>query len=46
MQMKDGRLLKIVLFGQLSRAKEYRSSLSWEGGRDVIKKELKEIGIS
>jgi hypothetical protein len=43
--MKDGRLPKIVLFGQPSRAKPKagRPRLGWE---DVIKKDLKEIGTS
>jgi hypothetical protein len=43
--MKDDRLPKIVLFGQPFRAKRKADnpSLGWE---DVIKKNLKEMGIS
>ena len=43
--MKDGRLPKIILFGQPSRAKwkAGRFHLGWE---DVIKKDLKEMGTS
>ena len=45
LRMKDDRLPKIFLFVQPSRAKRKagRPSLRWE---DVIKKDLKEIGIS
>jgi hypothetical protein len=44
-QMKDGRLPKIILFSQPSRAKwkAGRFHLGWE---DVIKKDLKEMGTS
>jgi hypothetical protein len=43
--MKDDRLPKIVLFGQPSRAKRKvgRPLLGW---KDVIKKDLKEMGTS
>ena len=43
LRMKDDRLLKIVLFGQPSRAKQKadRPCLGWD---DVIKKDLKEVG--
>ena len=43
--MKDGKLLKIVLFGQPSRAerKAGRPRLGWE---DAIKKDSKELGTS
>jgi hypothetical protein len=43
--MRDDRLLKIILFGQSSRAKRKtgRPRLGWE---DVIKKDLKEMGTS
>ena len=45
LRMKDGRLPKIVLFGQPSRAKQKGSlrRLRWE---DVINKDLKEMGAS
>ena len=45
LQTKDERLLKIVLFGQPSRAKRKAGHprLGWE---DVIKKDLKEMGTS
>jgi hypothetical protein len=44
-QMKDDRLPKIFLFGQLSRAKwkAGRPCLGWEG---IIKKDLEEMGTS
>ena len=43
LRMKDGRLPKIVLFGQPSRAKRKvgHPRLEWE---DFIKKDLKEMG--
>ena len=43
--MKDDRLPKIVLFGQLSKAKwkAGRPQLGWE---DVAKKDLREMGTS
>jgi len=45
LRLKDDRLPKIGLFGQLSRAKRKagRLRLEWE---DVIKNDLREIGTS
>ena len=45
LRMNDDRLPKIFLFGELSRAKrkKARPRLGWE---DVIKKDLKEMGVS
>ena len=45
LQMKDDRLLKIILFGQHSRAKRKagRPRQWWEG---VVNNDLKEMGVS
>ena len=43
--MREDRLLRIVLFGQLSRAKRKggRPQLGWE---EVVMKDLREMGTS
>jgi hypothetical protein len=45
LRLKDDRLAKIVLFGQLSRAKRKTGRL-WLGWDDVVKKYLREMGTS
>ena len=45
LRMKDDRLPKIFLFGQPSRAKRKAGRPRW-GRKDVIKKDLKEMGTS
>ena len=45
LRMRDDRLPKIVIFGQLSRAKR-KAGRPRLGREDVIKKDLKEMGTS